>query len=653
MLKDNQTALEDAFNSMLRTDYIPLRDTNKLLKLADYYVDYFGYLGQVVGETDQIIVGRRGTGKTTLLYRALIECIKSWATDGKSVAKPRTLAVYLDLSKCQMLANSEGSEFSDFEHVFASELAEAIHEEILRNWPEVDEKPGLYGRVFNSQETKRKNVTRDALLELANIISTGVPRAVDRSGPMKVSDANEQIAEIKTDSKLSFSPKGAALSAGAAASNKTVQKLETEQTVSVTYRLSIADIIRVLGDLRVAANISHIILLVDELSSLSNHLQRRFSTLARKILGNHAGVYMKICGITDNFTLGTSIIIQRDVFQLPLDLDAFVERSGTLNGAMDGLVELSRKLITDRVHVYANLDAAILFEDAPAAWIELSKSAMGVPRTLGIALKQAYYRALNANRSKITKADIEFGIKYASKAYLDQFVGACGVAVADFYDEIWSALLDKAIAERSKTEQPASHFLILPRNEVKLRYLKMFFLVHLLTQGRTTKKDKTTRSLYVFDYGICLENNLRYGTDKNVLRQQRFAYDDDLSKFDVHFDRVRDQQFICPKCGTIYKRSDLIVAGQVLTFCPKDKDDLQSYTQHQDAVDYTEEEMKIVGAIRSANEEDELLARRIADDVGCYVQKVAKFGEKLDRDGIIDRKKKDDVGKNIYFRKDQ
>ena len=72
-------------------------------------------------------------------------------------------------------------------------------------------------------------------------------------------------------------------------------------------------------------------------------------------------------------------------------------------------------------------------------------------------------------------------------------------------------------------------------------------------------------------------------------------------------------------------------------------------TTVQGISDFTEEEIKIVGAIRSAKQEDRLIARRIADDVGCYVQKVSKFGERLQKESVIQREKNEDEGKFIYF----
>jgi hypothetical protein len=321
---------------------------------------------------------------------------------------------------------------------------------------------------------------------------------------------------------------------------------------------------------------------------------------------------------------------------------------------MSALESLTERIVKERLRVFAGIEPQELFDDPADAWVELSRSSMGVPRTIGIALQQAWYRTSGRTKFTIRKSDIEYGIGYASKAYLNQMLGASkgGVAVPAFVEDIWDAILGRAIAERPKSDSPASHFMVLPKNETKLKLLNMFFVVHLLTGGRTTRKEKASRSLFAIDYGICIESHLGYGDDKNVLRQQRFAYDDVLAQFDHFFEMHEEVMYVCPTCNSVYAEKDLLVAGHLLKFCVKDKADLQRLDHDPSALKYTEEEIKIIGSIRSSGPDDQLTARQVADDVGCYVQKVAKFGERLDREEIIDRQKLMTLGKHIYFNPD-
>jgi hypothetical protein len=654
-IRDSGGDIGEAFNSMLRTDYISLNDTEKLSLLSQYYIDYFGVLPDVLSDTDQLIVGRRGTGKTTLLYRALVGCFQSWTKNYKSAggAKARTLGIYIDLSKCQYIEDVEASDFAAFEHAFVNEVCDCIGEQLVRFWPELGEEPGVFGRLFKAAEVKRAAEVRQILERIGKTLREGMPRVTDRSAPVSAKDTSSTSRGRSAEVNATMKNSSASIGTKAGETSQNTASSEHSYSTQTTYRLTIADVLQLLDELRLKADLSATYLFIDEFSALSSDLQRRFSTLLKKLLGTHAGVFIKLCAITDKYTLGSSIILQRDLFELSLDLDAFVERAGTLNDALDGLRDFSRQIIESRFAAYGCPKAAEVFDDVEDAYTVLSRSSMGVPRTLGIVLKQAFSRSRQGDRHRaIRKGDISYGVRYASSAYLNQLLGAArdGVAVPAFYSEMWSALLSRAQAERRKSpDGDASHFMVLEKNDKMLSVLNMFFLVHLVTKGRTTKKDKSTRSLYCFDYGICEENNLGFSTDKNVIRQQRFAYDEVLEKFERYFGTTAEETFRCPTCNTVYGEAELKVSGIRLTFCPRDKTDLVSLSSDIAKAQYTEEETKIIGTIRSASRSDEIFARRIADDVGCYVQKVAKFGERLEKIGLVERERHPGENKLVYF----
>jgi hypothetical protein len=221
--------LDDAFNSMLRTDYIALKDTPKLALLTQYYVDYFGYLRQVVSESDQLIVGRRGTGKTTLLYRGLIECMRSWTSE-QSLAKTRTLGIYLDLSKSQALFNTTAGVI-DFEYLFVSEVCEAIRSEITRSWPELEKDPSFFTRLFDSAEKKQAAVVKEHLNTLANVLRSGVPRLIERSGGVETKSFNQTTTGSGISGVLGSSESKLSVTADKKSDSSLEQKLATKSHI--------------------------------------------------------------------------------------------------------------------------------------------------------------------------------------------------------------------------------------------------------------------------------------------------------------------------------------------------------------------------------------------------------------------------------------
>lgn len=98
-------------------------------RLKKYYVDPFGYLNSIIQREDNFIIGRRGTGKSTLLYRGFAECIDTWKM------KRRILPIYIDLSKCEALCASDNN--IQIEQLFAYELMRCLESGLKLVWDKI------------------------------------------------------------------------------------------------------------------------------------------------------------------------------------------------------------------------------------------------------------------------------------------------------------------------------------------------------------------------------------------------------------------------------------------------------------------------------------------------------------------------------------
>ena len=326
---------------------------------------------------------------------------------------------------------------------------------------------------------------------------------------------------------------------------------------------------------------------------------------------------------------------------------------------MDNLKDMTRRIVENRLETFFGdtIDIEDIFLEPEGSFEDLARSAMGVTRTMGYALQRAWNNALAKNKQVLTRSDIMGGIKGISLIYLGMYLGAVKSGTLPSYQGgIWYNLQIRAHKERQKsTDKAASHFHVLPKREMHLSKLSEYLIIHLLKKARTTKKDTTKRNLYVFDYGICHEFGFGFSTDKNIVRQQRFVYDNEIEIYDKEFDINFEVTYLCKRCQVSFTKDQLYLEklDYYLDRCPKCHQPLEERSPVVNKSEYTEEESKIIGSIYSDNNHSGKLAYEIADEVGCSTQKVAKFAEKLERQKIVIRDYDKKERKYRYLSPDQ
>lgn len=632
MEKEIEKRILDAFASIRTTDNVKLADYQSLENIKKYYVDPFGYLSSVMTDEDNFIIGRRGTGKSTLLYRAYAECIETWQCER------RILPIYVDLSKNDALCSEENE--TKIERLFAIGLLSSLKESLNLVWDMV---------VPEREEFIESNLhiqLRECINKLNKNILSGTP--VKITSPEKKESVTKNMGVEK---KAELGVKR--FFWGKSDSESNIQTEEVNTVIQTEFTL--ADFLDGLSEICEIGLINSIYVFIDEYSELSPKSQKTVAALLKKLRGTRKGIYFKVCAITDNYELG-DIRLQRDFYEISLDLYKMFERANGLNDAYKRLGDFTEKIVSERLSTYeCGIELKNLLLSYTQAIELLTKSSMGVPRTLGIILKEAWNQTISRGKEKISLDDLKFGIKSSGDGYYGFFTGSVGSVIPSFYGEMLKELVERARKERkSSPNKSAAMFMVGGFRDSHFKYLTENYLIHLVKKDETSVKGETGLNLYMLDWYFIDKYNLGFSLDRDVYRQQRFVYNDVMKNYDVYFTDTR-HEFVCPCCGIEYTMDQLYLPqlDMYLDTCPRDRAKLESIKNMDfEEGKYTEIERKIIGTIRNHSYENAILAREVAEIVGCSSIKVGKFAEKVCRETeLISREKmKNDVSLR-YFRK--
>jgi Cdc6-like AAA superfamily ATPase len=630
-----KNGVKTAFESILRADYININEIDQLKDLGTYYIDTFNNVGNLLQKQDNYISGRRGTGKTALLLRGYYECLKTISSKvtekSNCFENEKILPLYIDLSNCSEIFSSNYS-LNHVEMYFVKQIIESLKSQLELMF---DEKVLM---IF-----KKENPALDDLEYIEKALINGL--ALQNSMTIKMDNKSKTIskAELGYDASLT--------NIGTKGSITDTQELNNSTSYDQIRGLDIQCFLNKINQIRSKAKIDYIFVFLDEFSDLNEKEQNCLSDLIKKFLGSKINMYFKIGVITDRYNFGEHIRIGRDLFPIPLDLNEFVERYGGLAPTLRKMQQFMEQLVNKRLELYCpDVNYDDIFEPKmDVVFTRIAREAMGVPRSIGLILQHAWSQTMISEK-KIGLQEINYGIRATRKTYSLQFTGAIkSRLIPGFYMDLWSDILQKACIEKQKKqERPASHVMIDPLRKNYINIFCEYFLMHFLEESRSSKYGGNY-SLYCIDYGICLENNIKFAEEKDEFTAVRFIYDPILSKYDGYFVKDRIKSYKCEECGRIYEEEEV---SQIKTKRCFDDDTLLVEIIHKEAPrsdgNYAEVEIKILGYISELNADDAQSAQEIADAVGCSRQKVSNWGSKvLYKKGQINIIQKD--GKNYYF----
>lgn len=631
---ENRTKIKikDAFDSILRADYLSIDRIKDLSQLSSYYVDPFNTTSSILQKQDNFISGRRGTGKTTALMKGYFECLKTLQKGENSeyFNEDKILPLYIDLSNCNDLF--EKNNLSLLEIHFVRQLIDSLKRQIEAV---LDEKFLL---IF-----KKENPALDDLDIIEKLLIEGVTISKSK----KVSATDTKTNQESDSLGFELAPE----KIGVSSQISDQRSFQETRSYNQTKGLNIQEFLNKIKDIIKKAKIDYVYLFLDEYSDLNNESQKHLSGLIKSLLGSKTNLFIKIGVITDRYDFGNNIIVGRDIFHIPLDLNEHVERLGGLSPALNKFEELISELVEKRFSAY---NVGLKFEDVLKAnknviVARIARESIGVTRTIGLILQNAWKQAELGN-NKIGLSEINYGIRSARKTYFKQYEGAVRrKLIPGFYNDIWNALIGKAIKEKEKhPDRPASHLLIDPKRNHYLNVFKENFLVHLLEEGRSSKYGGNY-NLYSIDYDICMDLNIKYAESKDQYTGIRFIYDDVLSEFDGYFSNEQLKSYKCPICDRIYQEDEVSQAR--VKRCFDDDEKLEEIIHQEFEItdgNFAEVEVKILGLIAMLKIEDNMSAVEIANAVGCSRQKVSGWCSRVlapKGDVLIEVKN----GKNYYF----
>ncbi|MGJ5050883.1 hypothetical protein ACQR09_27745 [Bradyrhizobium oligotrophicum] len=679
----------DAAQSLKLYRRAELLDQKDRPLIEQLYVDPLpndAVLSAMIRPNTTFVIGRKGTGKSTVFQRAQHEIRK----------QKRAVSAYIDIKTVFESASVDPvllSRVSAEQKVLPEDqirqilLYRAFIRAVLQEVQSELKKQvsGSFLDMLREKLGKGRHQVFEALNEL--IDSSEKPDFADVTGfeglerSEKEALKESSAAKIRTSAKANAGEKGAGAEFEAEASidrsGAVEQGTESSYARVLLRTMNITGVIEELQSILNLIEVRNLFIFIDDFSELPEAAMRIFVDTILAPLNNWSNelVKFKLAAYPGRIYLGKLDPLKMD--EIYLDLFKLYG-SNDVSSMEEKAVDFTYRLLENRIQHYCKMPfSSFCGSNVDDVVRNLFFASLGNPRTLGHILFNlqeshvAYSRGVTARSVRDAsvkfydeKIEPFFGMqKFRQETFSER---SSAFSLKELLEDIvvrareLKAYRGSTLFKEMEGLPPTSHFHVVSELDELLSTLELNFF---LTKYFEMKdRDGQKVSVYALNYGLCNKYAIEFGRPSGK-REYRLYFVERIFDFTAILRRYlqQNQEIRCQGCGEVYGIDKLSSLAMFDMLCPKCRKGVcqvinlsKKYSEVLSSIRpellLPEIELGVLETLHAENRE--LYAREIAEELDCSYQLVGRRGLIMEQRGLIDRIKKDNSRRVYRIRKE-
>lgn len=684
--KENFFNAVESLKKYRRADLVDEKGRNLLDKLYTDLLPSEHILKKSLKDNTTYLVGRKGTGKSTIFLRIEQELRKNdiylpCYIDVKTVYESAQTE-YLNLDYLNEYLDQKSLQKYLIERSFLQNVLARLIEEINLRYDTVFQ--SIIGSVVKETKVQKVKLKIEALknkiednellkeIEIPIIKSIGFKKTnskgfnsenTEQTGPFEISGGvsekginggfkNNDVTTIKS-------------------SNTNASEVESNFSSVYMQVFQIKSFIQEVKEILKSLKIKHIVVLLDDFSEINDSAIETFVEVLLAPLNNWSEEFIKfkIAAYPNRIHYGKIDpgkidIINLDFYNLYSEFDR--------NKMEEGAIDFTKRLLEKRINHFTKKDISEFFDTSKNSIDEyyelIFQTSMNVPRIIGYILSYCYQSKIIYEK-KILKSDIESASQKYYEDKIEPFFHKTTFSLMSMNEKIdilqlrdllfrFTEKLTEVKRKISNSDYSgesyiastpySSHFHFIPDLEKFITTLELNYFISKYTE--MSDKDGKLVSIYCINYGLAAKNNLLWGKPKGTKHRKYFIerpfnFNPTIKEFLASAKRTHCTN---PDCNQTFTQEQIPLLEFTDYKCNKCHSPVISETiandiqnelkkiENKDLLPVTD--INII--MELASQERPLIAREIAEELDISSHSVGKKNRMLDlKKGLIKRNK--------------